>query len=176
MKSKPKLFTFIKALLVGSIAIGIALMFYLLHFATDYEKMAQRDFGGPAKAELLTALYEKIEEGDPSDLGLVEVDLIGPAEYGFPKTRALPQDLIPKECGLWFGHLVAEEGSSLPSYGEVLAHYDGDDRLQAIEFYGSRYGGFVSRDPGLKPLFPGELKRLKDGPICITARITGDPE
>lgn len=176
MKSKPTLFTFIKALLVGSTAIGIALMFYLLHSATDYEGMAERDFGGPAKAGLLAALYEKIEGSDPADLGLVEVDLIKPAEYGFPKTRALPQDLIPKECGLWFGHLASEEGPSLPSYGEVLAHYDGKDRLQAIEFHGSRYGGFVSRDPGLKPVFPGELKRLKDGPIYITARITGDPD
>ncbi len=53
---------------------------------------------------------------------------------------------------------------------------DNDDRPQAIEFYGSRYGSFVSRDPGLKPVFPGELKQLKDGPIYITARITGDPD
>lgn len=161
------------ALLTGFAAIVIALFVTL---APNYDAMAERDFGGPEKAALLTALYEKIEGGDPADLGLVEVDLIEPAEYGFPKTRALPQDLIPKECGLWFGHLASDEGPYLPSWGEVLAHYDDDDRLKAIEFYGSRYGGFVSRDPGLKPVFPGELKRLKDGPIYITARITGEPE
>jgi hypothetical protein len=79
-------------------AIGIAFMFYLYHLATGYDGTAARNFGGPAKAALLTALYEKIEGGDPSDLGLVEVLLMEPAEYGFPRTRALPQDLIPKEC------------------------------------------------------------------------------
>lgn len=161
------------ALLTGFAAIVIALFVTL---APNYDAMAERDFGGPAKAALLTALYEKIEGGDPADLGLVEVDLIEPAEYGFPKTRALPQDLIPKECGLWFGHLAAEEGSSLPSWGEVLAHFGDDDRLKAIEFYGSRYGGFVSRDPSLKPTMWGRLKRLNEGPIYITARITGEPD
>ena len=161
------------ALLTSFAAIVIALFVTL---APNYDAMAERDFGGPAKAELLAALYEKVEGGDPADLGLVEVDLIEPEEYGFPKTRALPQELIPKECGsTWFGHPAAEE-PSVVMWGEVLAHYDGEDRLQALEFYGSRYGGFVSRDPGLKPVFPGELKRLKDGPIYITARITGDPD
>jgi hypothetical protein len=175
MKSKRKLGAFTKALFCIN-AIGIAFMIYLYHLATDYDGTANRNFGGPAKAALLTALYEKIEGGDPSDLGLVEVYLIEPAEYGFPKTRALPQDLIPKECGLWFGHLASEEGPSLPSWDEVLAHYDADDRLQAIEFYGSRYGGVLSRDPSLKPRMWGRLKRLNGGPIYITARITGEPD
>ena len=175
MESKRKPGAFTKALLCMN-AIGIAFMFYLYHLATDYDGTAARNFGGPAKAALLTALYEKIEGGDPSDLGLVEVLLMEPAEYGFPRTRALPQDLIPKECGLWFGHLASEEGPSLPSGGEVLAHYNDDDRLQAIEFYGSRSGGFLSRDPSLKPKMRGKLKRLNDGPIYITARITGEPD
>lgn len=161
------------ALLTGFAAIVIALFVTL---APNYDAMAERDFGGPENAALLTALYEKIEGGDLADLGLVEVDLFEPEEYGFPKTRALPQNLIPKECGsTWSGHPAAE-GPSLVMWGEVLAHYDSHDRLQALEFYGSRYGSFVSRDPGLKPVFQGELKRLKDGPIYITARITGDPE
>lgn len=173
MKSKWKWLALTTALPAGFAAIGIAL---LVTFAPNYDAMAERDFGGPAKADLLTALYEKIEGGDPSNLGLVEVLLMEPAEYGFPKTRALPKSLIPKEYGSsWFGH-PATEGPSLVTWGEVLAHYDGEDRLQALEFHGSRYGGFVSRDPGLKPVFPGELKRLKDGPIYITARITGDPD
>lgn len=175
MKSKRKLGAFTKALFCIN-AIGIAFMFYLYHLATDYDGTANRNFGGPAKATLLTALYEKIEGGDPSDLGLVEVYLIEPAEYGFPKTRALPQDLIPMECGMWFGHPAFEEGPSLPSYGEVLAHYDDNDRLQAIEFYGSRSGGFISRDPSLKPRMRGRLERLNDGPLYITARITGAPD
>jgi hypothetical protein len=175
MKSKRKLGPFTKALFCMN-SIGIAFMFFLYHLATDYDGTADRNFGGPAKAALLTALYEKIEGGDPADLGLVEVYLTEPAEYGFPKTRALPQNLIPKECGPWFGHLASEEEPLLPSWGEVLAHYDDDDRLQAIEFYGSRYGGFVSHDPSLKPTMRGRLKRLNEGPIYITARITGEPD
>ena len=175
MKSKRKLGTFTKALFCIN-AIGIAFMFYLYHLATDYDGTADRNFGGPAKAALLTALYEKIEGGDPADLGLVEVYLTEPAEYGFPKTRALPQNLIPMECGPWFGHLASEEEPLVPSWGRVLAHYDDDDRLQAIEFYGSRSGGFLSRDPNLKPKMRGRLERLNDGPLYITARITGEPD
>lgn len=131
MKSKWKWLTFSAALTAGFAAIVIALFVAL---APNYDSMAERDFGGPAKAALLTALYEKIEGGDPADLGLVEVDLSEPEEYGFPKTRVLPQDLIPKECGLWFGHLAPEGGPTFPSGGEVLAHYDDNDRLKAIEF------------------------------------------
>jgi hypothetical protein len=99
MKSKRKLGPFTKALFCMN-SIGIAFMFFLYHLATDYDGTADRNFGGPAKAALLTALYEKIEGGDPADLGLVEVYLTEPAEYGFPKTRALPQNLIPKEWDL----------------------------------------------------------------------------
>ena len=173
MKSKWKWLVVTGALLAGSVAIVI---FLFVKFAPDYDAMAERDFGGPAKADLLTSLYEKIEAGSPEGLGLVDLHPMDSSNFGFPKTRTLPKSLIPKECGSsWFGHPAAE-GPSLVMWGEVLAHYDGEDRLQALEFYGSRYGGFVARDPGLKPVFPGELKRLKDGPIYITARITGDPD
>ena len=160
------------AILSGFAAIVIVLFVTL---APNYDAMAERDFGGPEKADLLTALYEKIEVGDPADLGLVEVDHIDSSEFGLPRTRALPKSLIPEECGsIWFGH-PATEGPSLVMWGEVLAHYDEEDRLQALEFYGSRYGGFLSRDPSLKPTMRGELKRLNEGPVYITARITGDP-
>jgi len=161
------------AILTGFAAIVIVLF---AKFVPNYDAMAERDFGGPAQAAVLTALYERIEAGSPAGLGLVEVQPVDSSEFGFPKTFALPKNLIPKECASrWLGRRATEE-RFLATWWEVLAHYDEEDRLRALEFYGSRYGGFVSRDPGLKPKMPGVLKRLKDGPIYITARITGDPD
>ncbi len=173
METKWKFLAVTMALLAGLAAVLIR---FLLQAIPSYDEMAERDFGGPAQAAVLTALYERIEGGSPAGLGLVEVHPMDSSEFGFPKTRALPQSLIPKECGsIWFGHPATNE-PSLVTWGEVLAHYDEDDRLQALEFYGSRYGGFVSRDPGMKPKMPGNLKQLHDGPIHITARITGEPD
>jgi hypothetical protein len=173
MKTKWKFLAVTMALLAGLAAVLIR---FLLQAIPSYDEMAERDFGGPAQAAVLTALYERIEARSPAGLGLVEVQPIDSSEFGFPKTFALPKNLIPKECASrWLGRPATEE-RSLATWWEVLAHYDENDRLQALEFYGSRYGGFVSRDPGLKPKMPGNLKQLHDGPIHITARITGEPD
>jgi len=90
MKSKRKLGTFTKALFCIN-AIGIAFMFYLYHLATDYDGTADRNFGGPAKAALLTALYEKIEGGDPADLVLSKCISRNPRSMGSRKPGRFPK-------------------------------------------------------------------------------------
>lgn len=137
-----------------------------------YREQARQDFAGPGKIALITDLYEKIETGNPAEIGLVEFENLEAGPFGFPITRALPRDLIPKEFVFpWTG----PPGVSGAHWWTVLAHYDTKNRLQAIEFYGSRYGAFISRDPTLRPKMGGDLERITGEPLYITARVTGEP-
>ena len=168
---KRKLAIYSTVVIAGAFALMIGL---LIHGSLPrYAARAREDFAGPDRTALIVDLYETIEGGSPSELGLVDMDIHSVDEFGFPRTRALPRDLIPKEFEFpWIG---APKESGSPFWWMVLAHYDAVDQLQAIEFYGSRYGAFISRDPDLTPRFAGDLERLSGGPIYITARITGDP-
>lgn len=137
----------------------------------SYEEMAHRDFGTPARIATVVEWFERMEKRPATDFVSVTDE---PEIFGFPETRVIPGAEIPKELvdGLW-GTSGHQSGLAFAAWRSVLAHYDDQHQLRAIEFYGSRYGAFVSRDPSLHPTMEGELKQLAGAPVFITARITG---
>jgi hypothetical protein len=139
----------------------------------SYEQVVHRDFGTPERITAVVALFERIEKTPRADLPLVKNN---PQQFGFPETRLIRRPEIPKELAenLWGIH-PHPDSPAYASFLSVLAHYDEQHQLRAIEFYGSRYGAFVSRDPALKPVMWGELQQLAGAPVFITARITGEP-
>jgi len=140
----------------------------------SYEGMARCDFGSAARIALLTGFFETCEKRPRTDFAEVPDD---PDVFNFPETRVIPNSAIPKEL-VDAGWGTYDDPTWAPSisWQSVLAHYDEKQQLRAIEFYGSRYGAFISRDPALKPRMPGELQQLAGAPVFITARITGEPD
>jgi hypothetical protein len=160
-------FGFHALFIVLTVAVIATVM--MMRSVMSYEEMAHREFGSPARIAALTGFYEASEKRPRTDFVAVTDD---PKVFGFPETRVIPASAIPKE--------LAEAGWGTAGHPNrwqsVLAHYDEQHQLRAIEFYGSRYGAIVSRDPALKPKMPGELRQLAGAPVSITARITGEPD
>lgn len=147
--------------------IGIVM---LIRSFLSYEGMAHRDFGGTARIASIVELFERVEKRPATDFVAVTDD---PKIFGFPETRAIPASAIPKELadGMW-ANLDHSGMAASANYWDVLAHYDEYHKLRAIEFYGSRYGAFVSRDASLKPKMWGQLQQFAGAPIYITVRIS----
>jgi hypothetical protein len=161
------------AALLIALTIAVVVSLAIDRSALSYEEMARRDFGSQTRIASVTALFERIEKRPATDFIPVSN---APEEFGFPETRLIPISEIPKELveDLW----GTREESGHPArawWRSVLAHYDEQHQLRAIEFYGSRYGAFVSRDPALRPKMGGELQQLAGAPVFIAARITGEP-
>ena len=130
----------------------------------SYSEMARKNFGTTEAKSDLADLYNRVKLSNPnSDLedaeGHIRPELIGVSIKRVPSS--------------WIG---TKYGSSWGSgmWGSVFAHFDSDNELLAIEFYGSRYGCFVSHKPMLSPVKFASLVRLHDGAIFVTARITGE--
>ena len=156
------------------LAVGVVVTVMLIRSGMSYEEMARRDFGSPARIAAITGFFETSEKRPRTDFAEVPDD---PDVFNFPETRVIPNSAIPKEL-VEAGWGTYDDSRWAPSirWQSVLAHYDEKQQLRAIEFYGSRYGALVSRDPALKPRMPGELRQLAGAPIFITARITGEPD
>jgi hypothetical protein len=160
----------VPAMFIGLTVAVVATVMLIRSYFT-YGGMARRDFGGRARVAAIVELYEHVEKSPPTDFVAIEDD---PEMFGFPRTRIIPASAIPKEVDDKWRKKPYDRGSVvLADFGDVLAHYDGQHQLRAIEFFGSRYGGFVSRDPALKPKMWGELQQLAGAPIFITARVSG---
>jgi hypothetical protein len=151
------------------LTVAVIATVLVIRSVVSYEEMARREFGDQARTASIVRCFESIEKRPRTDFVAVTDD---PKVFGFPETRVIPASAIPKE--------LAEVGWGTAGHPNrwqsVLAHYDEQHQLRAIEFYGSRYGAIVSRDPALKPKMPGELRQLAGAPVFITARITGEPD
>jgi hypothetical protein len=153
------------------LAVAVIATLMIIRSAISYEGMARRDFGSPARITSITGFFETCEKRPRTDFAEVPDD---PDVFNFPETRVIPNSAIPKEL-IEAGWGTYDDPRCAPSieWQSVLAHYDEKQQLRAIEFYGSRYGALVSRDPALKPTMPGELQQLAGAPIYITTRVSG---
>jgi len=79
--------------------------------------------------------------------------------------------MIPKTLAR-FG---SSDESPYLQFGNVVAHYDADGKLAALEFFSSRSGCFVYRDPEFKlpRTFDSQIT-IRTEPPCITAWTHGD--
>ena len=111
-----------------------------------YDSKARRYYGNKKRVAAMTRLYEGVAALSPPGSGLIELDPIEFSTLKFPKTRKIPQSMLEK------GIREFDRSEDFPfvALGDVLAHYDAGDKLVAIEFYGSRLGCFVHRDPDLE--------------------------
>ena len=160
----------VHALFVVLVVAVIGIITMARSFLT-YEGMAHRDFGSPARIAAIIGFFESVEKRSHTDFVAVTDD---PDVFGFPETRVIPASAVPKKLAeAGWGTSGRPARAAFADWQSVFAHYDEHHQLRAIEFYGSRYGAFVSRDPALKSRMSGELQQLAGAPIFITARISG---
>lgn len=128
-----------------------------------YVKAAKERFGTPTAIAGLAELYARIETApkDPA-LKLVQVG-------GSTQARSIPRSWLPQQFQANWG---ATEQDDLVDFGHVFAYYDEKDSLVGLEFYGSRWGCFVSRDATRCPSEYVSLHRLAEKPLYVTARIS----
>ena len=135
------------------------------------ESETKRYFSDDRRITEMQSLYLLVESKRPADLGLIELD---PAGFGSLKSLTpwkVPRDLIPatfKKSQSW-------DDQPYANFGDILAHYDASEKLIAVEFYGSRSGCFVHRDPAMP--VPRNFKSqipIKTSPPCVTAWAQDD--
>jgi hypothetical protein len=159
----------IKTILAAIGVISLLLLAFRLlgdAFAPGYAESARRMFGSPEAIRDLSQLYSRVEASrdDPTFKAL-------PQKPYPTKTRKVPSAWLPKRFsvpwGLWHDPDRIENG-------DVLAYYDTSDELVAIEFLGSRYGCFISRDAQRCPSYFVTLHRLAKEPVFVTAVVSAD--
>jgi hypothetical protein len=79
--------------------------------------------------------------------------------------------MIPKTLS----KIGTSDESPYVQFGDVVAYYDADGKLAVLEFFSSRSGCFVHRDPGfnLPQTLDSQIKIRTESP-CITAWTHGD--
>ena len=136
----------------------------------SYEKMARIEYGSRKGLEAIAQLYAKIEEPKNfSNLILADTHFAPAPPVKDGTTYRIPHSLLP-------AYLQRIQKKKPGPWNGVFAHFSDGGKLLAVEFYGSRYGCFVSSDRILAPSSYVSLVRLTDKPLCITIRITGEPE
>jgi hypothetical protein len=119
----------------------------------------------------MSRLYEGVAALSPPGSGLIELDPIESSALKFPKTRKIPQSMLEEVIR----EFDRPEEIPFVALGDVLAHYDAGDKLLAIEFYGSRLGCFVHRDPEMEiPRNHRSTIKIASGNLNITAWASGD--
>jgi hypothetical protein len=147
---------------IGLITLLIcAIRITAVRFFPGYEAQAVEEFGDPEAIKAIAELYDRIE-ASPHDPALKEVD-----EHlaKFPKIRQVPRSWLP-------ARFARKWGEDFGTWRKVLAFYDDSDKLVGIEFFGSRYGCFASRDATRCPSWYSSLRRIAEQPIYVTARFS----
>jgi hypothetical protein len=137
--------------------------------APNYDERAKEEFGSPESIRAIEKLFARIE-GNPADIELKILATHSPYPT-YSIIRRIPKNWIPAEFPYWGAMLNAE----LIEPTDVLSYHDSDNTLVAIEFSGTRYGCFVSRDPNRCPPRFERLNRLAETPLFITSRIGLNP-
>lgn len=153
---------------IGVLALMI-LVFRIVSNAVfpGYEQDAKEQFGSPEAIAAIATLYSRLEIA-PTDPAL---KVIQEKVSSFHRVRKIPRSWLPKEFSTLWG--TSTDGESV-DFGDVLAYYDEKDVLVGIEFYGSRWGCFASRDATRCPSWFQSLHRVAEEPLYVTSRITGD--
>jgi hypothetical protein len=155
---------------IGALALALLALRFASHAAfPGYREVARRQFASPGTIAAISSLYAKVEaaKSDPS-LQVVESSLIT-----YPMIRRIPKSWLPEQFSDFWGGVL---NHSSVEWGDVLAYYDERDVLVGIEFFGSRYGCFASRDSTRCPSWFHTLHRLSERPLYITTRISEDEE
>jgi hypothetical protein len=151
--------------IVGALTLLIFAFQLLMHaFFPTFAEMAKGQFGTPEAVAQISALYLKIEAA-PKDPALVVVS------SGKGKTRNVPKSWLPKRFSSMWG---VDSPNAADDFDVVHAYFDEKDAFIGIEFVGSRYGCFASRDATRCPSYFGTLHRLAEKPLFITTWVAED--
>ena len=155
---------------IGAIALlSTSLALLINSQAPKYDQRAREEFGSPEAIRAIEKLYGRIENAAAnSELKILQ------NPYRFPEyatVRRIPEAWVPQEFPDWGAFLDTErvEGT------DIVAYFDSNNALVAIEFLGTRYGCFISRDPSRCPRGFNRLNRLTEKPLFITSRIGLSP-
>ncbi len=132
----------------------------------SYESKAKRYYSDDRRVTDMQSLYLLVESKPPADWGLIKLDPKSAGSLKFPASWKIPGKLIP--ASLNQGRTRADHPHA--SFGDILAHYDASEKLIAIEFYSSRYGCFIHRDPAM--IIPRNFKSqipIRTSPPLVTA-------
>jgi hypothetical protein len=150
----------------GWICISVA----LVRIFEPMESKAKRYFSDEDRVEAMISLFHKLEAANPSELGLIEMNRSKPGSVVF-KTSKVPRSLVPQS----FEDYQHGDDGPYKTPGSVLAHYDEAGKLAAVEFFESRMGCFIHRDPAVTlPPRPGSRIPIRTSPLWINARAHGD--
>jgi hypothetical protein len=144
----------IVSILAGIGILALALL-TLRFFVGDlsYEKTVREEFGTPSAIHSLTELYERVAKGEQT------LEPVG------AKLRRIPPSWIPNN----FSPIWRDDRDT--AIAQVDAHFNEQGVLVAIEFDGSRYGCYISRDASRYPASFASLQRLAISPLYVTGRI-----
>ena len=135
------------------------------------ESETRRYFSNKERISEMTALYHQLDSAPPSELGLIELAPDHAHWLKFAKSRKIPRKSLPKSLS----HFGTSGENPYPQFGDAIAHYDADGKLAVLEFFSSRSGCFVHRDPefNLPRTFESQIMIQSDSP-SITAWAQGD--
>jgi hypothetical protein len=154
---------------VGALAIAaLAARTGIRLIVPSYETMARRDFAGPSALAEIESLYKRLESS-PKD---PELKIVRSPAYRKGMIRLVPRTWMREPLSPIWGRVAGVD--SMISWGDVIGYYDEKDELIGMEFYGSRYGCFVSRDPMLCPSWFRTLRRVSGPPLYVNLRVTDD--
>lgn len=154
---------------IGALTILVAILVIVdRSLYPGHLEVATKKFGTPEAMSAILGLYASIEKNphDPK-LQIVEVN-----NSRYSRIRNIPKSFLPDQFSSNWGEDLV--GDNATGWDRVLAYYDGNDVLQGIEFYGSRYGCFISRDATRSPGWYSSLHRIASEPIYVTFRLCGD--
>ncbi|MEM9443939.1 MAG: hypothetical protein AAGA18_01180 [Verrucomicrobiota bacterium] len=142
--------------LVGFIAIILLGIYSIIrYYAPDFYRSAMSDFGTPERIEQLKDFYDTLEEKGLSNPELSEYYPIYADFSYYSQAKLIPKQVILKNLKGKFS--LHEWGSG---YDNVLAIFDANDELCAIEFIGSRYGCYISRIPNFNSVYYDTIHRV----------------
>jgi hypothetical protein len=151
---------------IGFCAIcGVFLSYIFPLFHKSYLEQGLDKFGSKDGLIALVELYRKVDSEQNTEKPLKTFD-------GFPVTKRVPTDWIPEalvENDWDFGQKPSD--GNMPWWGDVLAYYDANEKLIGIEFYGSRWGCFISEDPKVCPKHFESLHRIFSYPLYFSIRV-----
>ena len=145
--------------LIGIISLAIvALRVCIARAVPTYEEVGREQFGTEEAIVDLAALYNKVDlSGETPELVAFHSD--------DSITRNIPRSWLPAR---YKGNWGVDAMNGYIEFGAVMAYYDKNDNLYGLEFVGSRYGCFVSRDATRCPTAFGTLYRLSTKPIFVS--------
>ena len=123
----------------------------------SYLDSVRSSFDSPNAREELEIFYSTVEAK------LDELEMADGFDSPSPEPISDRIAVIPDQ---WVGDSFGVGwGTRRGIWGATYAHINKENELVAIEFYGSRSGCFVSRDPMLQPIQFYSLVRLRRSPL-----------